>query len=194
MIKNPQCDSAENSYVDIPCNDNEKHRNPIQRHDSNKYCRDMVRYEDMLDLPHPVSSTHPQMPLANRAAQFSPFAALTGYDGQITEAARLTTEKIELSEEEKSRLDEKLQMIQEHIATQSQESCTENAAGLVSITCFHQDTHKTGGKYVTISGTVKRIDAYQREVVFFAENGISDGDSVAINDILDIDLVQINHI
>lgn len=142
------------------------------------------RYTDMLDLPHHVSSTHPQMPLANRAAQFSPFAALTGYDDQIRETARLTDEQIELSEEEKLRLDEQLRLIQERITTRPDSSDAGNVS--VSITFFRPDTRKDGGSYVTISGAVKRIDTYERKIIFYAENGISDGRSVALDDILEL--------
>lgn len=143
------------------------------------------RYDDMLDLPHHVSFTHPQMPMANRAAQFSPFAALTGYDDQIRETARLTDGRIELSEEEKIRLDERLQMIQEQIDTCANNFDAKNTA--VSITFFRPDTRKSGGSYSTISGAVKKIDTYKRKIIFYAENGISDGDSIAIDDIVEID-------
>lgn len=77
--------------------------------------KDPHRYDDMLDLPHHQSSTKPRMSVSNRAAQFSPFAALTGYDAEIRETARLTDEKIELADNEKDRLDEKLRIIAEHL-------------------------------------------------------------------------------
>lgn len=141
-------------------------------------------YEDMLDLPHPVSSTHPQMPLANRAAQFSPFAALTGYDDQIQEAARLTDEKIELSQEEKVRLNEKLRLIQAQIDARSGDPAAKKPA--VSVTCFRQDVRKTGGRYVTLSGIVKKIDPYTGSIIFYAPNGVSQGESIRIDDILKI--------
>lgn len=146
---------------------------------------DTHRYDDMLDLPHHVSSTHPQMPIANRAAQFSPFAALSGYDDQIRETARLTDGRIELSDEEKARLDRRLQMIQEQIGTRPNPSASD--APTVSITFFRPDTRKAGGSYVTLSGTVKKIDTYGRRIVLYAENGISDGDSIAVDDIFEID-------
>lgn len=73
------------------------------------------RYDDMLDLPHHQSSTRPHMSISNRAAQFSPFAALTGYEDEIRETARLTDEKMELSDSEKERLDEKLRVLSGHL-------------------------------------------------------------------------------
>ena len=81
-------------------------------------------YDDIVDLPHPVSRHHPQMPIADRAAQFSPFAALTGHDAAIKETARLTDRQIELDENSKSFLDEKLRMVLERLADHPQVTVT----------------------------------------------------------------------
>lgn len=139
--------------------------------------KDPHRYDDMLDLPHYQSSTRPHMSIANRAAQFSPFAALTGYDDEISETARLTDEKIELSDSAKDRLDKKLRIIAEHL----------DQRPTVSITYFVPDTRKVGGSYTTDTGIVKRIDMLEHKVVFYAETGISDGNSILIDTIIEID-------
>lgn len=128
------------------------------------------KYDDIIDLPHHVSSTHPRMPMADRAAQFSPFQALTGYGDAVNEAARLTDQRAELTESAKAALDEKLQMIADH----SQEHPA------VKITCFQPDAKKEGGSYATLSGLVKRIDPYERAVV------LRSGEKISIDDILEI--------
>ena len=123
-------------------------------------------YDDIIDLPHPTSERHPRMSMVNRAAQFSPFAALSGYDGAVQEAARLTDRKAELTEEAKSVLDAKLQLL---------------VPGMVaSFTCFQQDDKKEGGAYVTVTGTVKKFDSYAREIV------LADGCRILIDDILEM--------
>lgn len=114
-------------------------------------------YEDIIHLPHPVSKRHPQMSVADRAAQFSPFAALTGHDAAIKETARLTDRRVELDEEEKSRLDDKLKMIQETLAKQLQMQ--------VQVTYFQADEYKSGGRYLTIVEYVKKIESYERVMV-----------------------------
>lgn len=138
--------------------------------------KDPHRYDDMLDLPHHQSSTRPHMSMASRAAQFSPFVALTGYDDEVRETARLTDEKIELSDNEKERLDQKLRFLSDHL----------DERPTVSITYFVPDAKKAGGAYTTDTGVVKRIDAVEQKVIFYAENKISDGWSILINTIVDI--------
>lgn len=123
-------------------------------------------YDDIIDLPHPTSERHPRMSMANRAAQFSPFAALTGYENAVRETARLTDSKAELTEEKKSILDAKLQRLEPGMA--------------VSFTYFQPDSRKQGGAYVTASGEVKRIDDAAREIV------LMDGRRISIDDILEI--------
>ena len=126
----------------------------------------MGNYDDIIDLPHPTSERHPRMPMANRAAQFSPFAALSGYDDAVKETARLTDGKIELTEEEKSILDAKLQRL----------TPGESAA----ITYFQPDSRKQGGSYVTASGEVKRIVSAAREII------LMDGRRIPIDSILEV--------
>lgn len=120
------------------------------------------RYDEIIHLPHHVSTVHPQMPLADRAAQFSPFAALTGYDAAVAEAGRLTCRRAELTESETETLNHRLTLLQEHLA--------EGPA--VSITYFQPDERKDGGAYVRVSGVVKKVDAYQRTVVFTDKTAI----------------------
>lgn len=123
-------------------------------------------YDDIIDLPHPTSERHPRMSMANRAAQFSPFAALTGYEAAVKETARLTDSKAELTEEEKVVLDAKLQLL---------------VPGMeASFTYFQQDDKKEGGAYLTVTGTVKKFDSYAREIV------LGDGRRMPIDDILEL--------
>lgn len=138
--------------------------------------KDPHRYYDMLDLPHHQSSTRPHMSMSNRAAQFSPFAALTGYDDEVRETARLTDEKIELSDTEKERLDRKMRFLSDHLDDRP----------TVSITYFVPDERKAGGAYTTNTGVVKKVDTAQQKVIFYAENKISDGRSILINTIVEV--------
>ncbi len=117
---------------------------------------DEHRYDDIIGLPHHVSWKHPQMPLLDRAAQFAPFAALTGYEAAIKETARLTEEEIELDENSKELLDFRLQQLQEHLSERPE----------VTVTYFCPDEKKTGGAYETVTGKVKKVDAYAGELVF----------------------------
>ncbi len=101
-------------------------------------------YDDIINLPHPVSKNHPQMPLRDRAAQFAPFAALTGHDAAIKETARLTDERLELSEEAIAQLNERINIIRNNIGIEQK----------VSITYFIPDAKKAGGSYVTCSNVI----------------------------------------
>lgn len=112
-------------------------------------------YDDIINLPHPTSAKHPRMSLYDRAAQFSPFAALTGHDAAIEETARLTDEKVELSEDMIARLNEKLSLIMKNTGAEQ----------MVTITYFVPDKRKSGGAYVSHSGIVKKIDEYERTVI-----------------------------
>ena len=125
-------------------------------------------YDDIIDLPHPTSSKHPHMPMSDRAAQFSPFAALVGHGAAIKEATRLTGRKIELTEEEKSVLDERLRLLDE-------------TGGQAAFTWFLPDGKKEGGAYVTAAGTVKKIDPLEGRVI------LTDGTAIPIEDILEIE-------
>ena len=113
------------------------------------------KYDDIINLPHHVSKKHPRMSLEARSAQFAPFAALTGYDEIIRETARLTNQRIEVNEELKAILDEKLQILREQIHTKPN----------VTITYFVPDLKKDGGKYVTVTGNVIKIDNYKQKIL-----------------------------
>lgn len=128
-------------------------------------------YDDIINLPHHVSSTRPQMPMIDRAAQFSPFAALTGYDAAVKETARLTDARVELDECAKVMLNEKLQMIAEGLKT---------GGAAASITYFKPDERKSGGAYLTAEGAVKRIDIYRHMVI------MTDGTVIPIEEIFEI--------
>lgn len=135
--------------------------------------KDAHRYDDIIHLPHPVSASHPPMPMIDRAAQFSPFAALTGYDAAIKETARLTSQRIDLDEDSKAALDIKLQLLLEKIGEHPE----------VTITYFLPDKKKAGGTYVTVTGNVKRMDAYARSMV------MADGNRIPLDDILELESV-----
>lgn len=127
-------------------------------------------YNDIINLPHHISKSHPQMSKLNRAAQFSPFAALTGYEGAIKETARLTNKRVELEEWEKDVLDEKLRIINEQLSSQPE----------IEITYFQPDEKKSGGAYVSVIGIVKKIDRYERTVVMQDETRIPIEEIIAI--------------
>lgn len=128
-------------------------------------------YEDIIDLPHHVSASHPQMSRMNRAAQFSPFAALTGYHEAIEETGRRTDGRMELDEDVKEVIDGKLRMIQEQITMHPE----------VAVTYFLPDEKKDGGCYVTVRGCVKKIDRYGQTVV------LQDGTRIPVEEILGIE-------
>lgn len=128
-------------------------------------------YDDIIHLPHHVSSKHPQMPVYDRAAQFAPFAALTGHDAAIQETARLTDERAELDENEKAQLDERLRMVQETLADQPN----------VTVTYFQPDGRKSGGTYVTVTGNVKKIDMYDHALI------MTDGLRIPLDEIFGIE-------
>ena len=113
------------------------------------------KYDDIINLPHHVSKKHPQMSLHDRAAQSSPFAALTGHKAAINETARLTDEKQILSEDVIAKLNEQLNLIKENIGTNQ----------TVTITYFVPDDKKSGGAYISNTGVVKKIDEYNRTVI-----------------------------
>lgn len=131
--------------------------------------KDIHEYDDIIDLPHHQSATRSHMSLHDRAAQFSPFAALTGYEAAVSETARLTEGKIELDEDTRAALDEKLQFLQESAGEQQ-----------VSVTYFQPDIKKQGGAYLTVSGIIKKINSYERVIM------LEDGTSISVDDILDI--------
>ena len=130
----------------------------------------MNEYDDIINLPHHQSSKRQHMSNHQRAAQFAPFAALTGYDAAIDETARLTDKKLELSDEQADYLNAQIQRIIENIADKPQ----------VEITYFVPDNRKSGGEYVTATGCVRRVDDHNREIVF------ADGMTVGIDDVYSI--------
>ena len=128
-------------------------------------------YDNIIHLPHHVSATRPRMPAIDRAAQFSPFAALTGHDAAIKETARLTDERVELDESMKAALNDRLLMIAERIKEQPE----------IAITYFQPDEKKSGGAYVTAAGIAKKIDEYDRVVL------MTDSTEIPIDEIISID-------
>ena len=134
-------------------------------------------YDDIINLPHHISLKRPQMPMHDRAAQFSPFAALTGYDEAIKEEGRLTSGRIELGEYETELLDRSLRDILEHI----------NERPYISVIYFEPDERKSGGAYMEKSGRLKRIDEYERKLYF------TDGTGVDMDSVIEInqDLIRI---
>lgn len=135
-------------------------------------------YEDIIYLPHPVSKTRPQMPMSDRAAQFSPFAALTGYDAAIRETARLTDKKLLLDEETCALLDRKQQYLCEIIAEKPE----------ITVTYFVPDERKDGGSYVTVTGKLRRIDLCARLLVLI------DGRNIPLDDIADLESKRFDNI
>ena len=131
-------------------------------------------YNDIINLPHHVSKTHPKMSLHDRAAQFSPFAALTGNEEEINESARLTEKKLELDEDEKIRINEKLQFIKNNIDKDI----------TVTFTYFVPDVKKAGGEYRKITGKVKKINIYEHKII------MSEGMIINIEDIIDVDIMK----
>lgn len=128
------------------------------------------RYDDIIDLPHHVSPTHAPMPQRDRAAQFSPFAALTGYDAVITETARQTNIERIPDEQRKSELDSCFSMLKH----------AENTMPELSVTYFEADNRKSGGEYVTVSGRIRKVDEYNGKLILF------DGKEIKISEIWDI--------
>ncbi len=117
------------------------------------------RYKDIINLPHYQSKKRPHMSNYDRAAQFSPFAALTGHDEAIRETARLTDKKLELDEMTKTMLNEKFNFIMEHIYDQPE----------ITVTYFIPDTSKSGGMYMDFTGKVKKYD-YLNRILYFTDN------------------------
>ena len=135
-------------------------------------------YADIIHLPHHKAKNRPHMSMYDRAAQFSPFAALTGFDGVIAETGRLTDRKIELSESEKVLLDQKLTLIDDVIQDKHHPEIT--------VVYFVPDYLKEGGEYEEYTGRVRQIDPIERMVVFLADNGRSAGKVIRVDDIKEI--------
>ena len=131
------------------------------------------RYDDLLDLPHPDPQTHPRMSRHDRAAQFSPFAALSGHSEAMEETARLTDRKIEPGELQLAELNRAIAEIQAHLREKPQ----------VQISCFVPDARKAGGEYRTIEGRVRRIAEAEQLLE------LTDGTKIPIDDILSITVI-----
>ena len=127
-------------------------------------------YFDIINLPHHVSHNHLQMPMMARAAQFAPFAALTGYDAVIHETARQTDKQVELEEYDNERLN--------RIFSELMDSLEEHP--VVTVSYFKPDEHKAGGAYVTVTGQLKKIDTYEQLMV------MEDGTAIPIGNIMDL--------
>lgn len=130
----------------------------------------MGKYDDIINLSHHISSKHPRLSMEQRAAQFAPFAALTGYGDSIKETIRLTEDRIELNEEEKENINIKLKDLKKKISTMPQ----------VTITYFLPDIKKSGGKYITKTGKVKKIDEYKKTIL------LEDKTAIFIKEIIEI--------
>ncbi len=126
------------------------------------------KYKDIIDLPHHVSETRAQMPMRSRAAQFLPFAALSGYDEAVRESARRTREKIELAEDAREELDAALRR-----------AVSEGAE--VDVTYFVPDARKSGGEYVSVRGRIKRVDTLVGVLL------MSGGEMISLEDVLSVD-------
>ena len=129
------------------------------------------KYDEIMGLPHHVSKTRLQMPMTDRAAQFAPFAALTGYDSAIKETGRLTDEKIELDEEALTALNLRYQLLIDALDEEPE----------VEITYFKPDERKAGGEYVAVIGAVKKVDDFERLIT------MQDGMKISMDDVLSID-------
>ena len=131
---------------------------------------DTTSYDDIIDLSRPVSKKHPPMPMAKRAAQFLPFAALTGFEGEIAEAARLTESAPELEEDALAALDAQLALLRQRLSEQP----------AVTITRFVPDEKKTGGRFETLTGRARRLDEPNRALI------LADGATIDLNTVVEL--------
>ena len=129
------------------------------------------KYDDMIDLPHPTSNKHPRMSIQDRAAIFSPFAALSGHGAAIAETARLTDQRMELDEDTKAELDQRQAVLLEHIEEQPE----------ITVTWFQPDERKDGGAYVTTVDRAKKIDEFKRILSMVG------GQKIVLDDIVQIE-------
>ena len=137
---------------------------------------DINKYSDIINLTHHISKKHKQMSLYERSAQFAPFAALTGFEGVISETGRLTDSKIDIDEEMKEIINRKLQIVKDRIKNRAK----------VTITFFVPDLRKDGGSYKDITGIIKRIDDFKNIIIF------EDGKKIEIANIVDIFSDELN--
>ena len=125
-------------------------------------------YDDIINLPHPTSQRHPRMPIHDRAAIFSPFAALSGHGAAIAETARLTEQRIELDEDTRAELDRKQAVLLEHMDEQPE----------ITVTWFQPDEKKDGGAYLTATGRLKKLRELERLLV------LADGTEIPLEDVV----------
>lgn len=133
-------------------------------------------YDDIINLSRPVSKRHPKMSLLSRAAQFSPFAALSGFEEGLQETARKTTRKRELDESEKS-------VINGHLTQLAEVLATTQHSPRVTLEYFELDEYKTGGAYRTYAGTLKKMDLYKRLLV------LADDTRISLDDLTHLDIL-----
>ena len=133
-------------------------------------------YDDIINLPHPTSKRHPRMPVRDRAAIFSPFAALSGHGAAIAETARLTERRMELDEDSRAELDRKQAVLLEHMDEQPE----------ITVTWFQPDEKKDGGAYLTATGRLKKLRELERLLV------LADGAEIPLEDVvaLESDIFQ----
>lgn len=142
--------------------------NHVNPHEKSKTV--MGKYDRIIDLPHYVSHKRSPMTRINRAAQFSPFTALTGYEDAVSETARLTDTKIELTEESRAELDRKQQKLAEML----------HEHPTVTVTYFLPDSKKCGGSYQTVTAPLRGVDSVERLL------RLGNGNSISLDDILDL--------
>ena len=131
-----------------------------------------IPYDDIIHLPHHVSQNHPQMPLRDRAAQFAPFAALTGYEAAVGETARLTAERRELDAQEAAELNRRLTDLATRLKDRPE----------VTIEYFVPDDRKAGGAYVSVTGVVRHMSAADRTVT------MGSGEVIPIDEIMSLEI------
>ena len=128
-------------------------------------------YDDIINLPHPTSKRHPRMPIRDRAAIFSPFAALSGHGAAIAETARLTEQKIELDEDTKAELDRRQAVLLEYMDERPE----------LTVTWFQRDEKKDGGKYVKLTDMIRKVDETNRLII--TQTGVR----ISMNNVLNIE-------
>lgn len=137
----------------------------------------MGNYDDIINMPHHESTKHPKMPALDRAAQFLPFAALSGHNAAVMETERLTDNRMELDENRKEELNEQLQFIKAHFLQKPQ----------ISVTYFVPDAKKDGGAYLTVTGTLRKIEETRHQVI------MEDGTIIPMDNIYEIESTLFEH-
>lgn len=207
-----KCRNINNSINNVENN----HKNNCMNNYENNFMNNRNnagKYDDIINLPHHVSKTHKQMPIYDRAAQFAPFSALTGYEDVINETARLTDEFIEIDGYIKAEIDMKLQKIRENLKNrkayvsdtnklksyeddgnvndlkgyediENTGDNKDNAGNNIRVTYFKPDSKKSGGKYLECRGNVKKLDEYNNRII------MEDNTEIDISGITDIEIIE----